>query len=295
MERQTLNRVLIGAGLALALAGGGVYWWKNRTPAPEAAPQEEVAPPPVASDAEPPVEHPLAEPPADGAPALPALPESDPPLSLELGQLFGTAAVASFLEPQNVARRIVATVDGLPRAHGADRLRPIKPVSPAFAVDRHPPTSPTAEERIFIADTNPSRYTALVSLLEMTDTKAVVALYQRWYPLLQQSYEDLGFPGRYFNDRLVSVIDHLLETPAVKGPIELTQPNVLFEFADPQLEALSSGQKLLVRMGQENANKVKVKLRELRKAVTAGAAAAGASGASGAAGAAGAAAAPPAQ
>lgn len=273
MERQILNRVLIGAGLALALAGGGLYWWKSRTPAPEAAPREEAAPPPVA-EAEPAIEHPLPDAPAaDGAPPLPALPESDPPLSLELGQLFGTSAVASFLEPQNVARRIVATVDGLPRAHGADRLRPIKPVSPAFAVDRHPPTSPTAEERIFIADTNAARYTALVSLLEMTDTQAIVTLYQRWYPLLQQSYEDLGFPGRYFNDRLVSVIDHLLETPNVKGPVELTQPNVLFEFADPQLEALSSGQKLLLRMGPDNAGKVKAKLRELRKAVTAGAAA----------------------
>jgi len=270
MERQTLNRVLIGAGLALALAGGGVYWWKNRTPTPEPAPVVE-APPPVA-DAEPAIEHPLPEAPAtDGAPPLPALPESDPPLTLELGQLFGTANVASYLEPQNIARRIVATVDGLPRAHGADRLRPIKPVSPAFAVDRHPPTSPTAEERIFIADTNAARYTPLVALLEMTDAKSIATLYQRWYPLLQQSYEDLGYPGRYFNDRLVSVIDHLLETPAVKGPIELTQPNVMFEYADPQLEALSSGQKLLLRMGPDNANKVKAKLRELRKAVAGGA------------------------
>ena len=96
----------------------------------------------------------------------------------------------------------------------------------------------------------------------------LVALYQRWYPLLQQSYEDLGYPGRYFNDRLVTVIDHLLETPNVKGPIELTQPNVLFEFADPQIEALSSGQKLLLRMGPDNAKRVQAKLKELRRAVT---------------------------
>jgi hypothetical protein len=269
MEKQSLNRVLIAAGLALAVAGGGIYWWKNRAPPPVVEPPPtEVAVAPA--EAEPAIEHPLPESaPAEGAGPLPLLAESDPPLSQELGMLFGVESIAQWLEPQNVARRIVATVDGLPRAHGSDRLRPVKPVTPTFAVDRRPPTSPTAEERIFIAENNAQRYTALVTLLESTDPKLIAALYQRWYPLLQQSYEDLGYPGRYFNDRLVLVIDHLLETPSVKGPIELTQPNVLFEYADPQLEALSSGQKLLLRMGPENARRVQAKLKELRRLVTA--------------------------
>jgi hypothetical protein len=274
MERQTLNRVLIGAGLALAVAGGGLYWWKSRTPPAPVEPPVEVAATAPPEEPEPAIEHPLpAAPPTEGAPPLPALAESDAPIAQELGTLFGPDSLASYLEPQNVARRIVATVDGLPRAHGADRLRPVKPLSPAFAVERRPPTSPTAEERIFIDESNAARYTPLVTLLENTDTKMIAAVYQRWYPLLQQSYEDLGYPGRYFNDRLVSVIDHLLETPAVKGPIELTQPNVLYEYADPQLEALSAGQKLLLRMGPDNAKRVTAKLKELRGIVTAPAAA----------------------
>jgi len=37
--------------------------------------------------------------------------------------------------------------------------------------------------------------------------------------LFQQSYEDLGYPGQYFNDRLVEVIDDMLKTPDVQGPI----------------------------------------------------------------------------
>jgi len=265
MDRSGLNKILIAAGAALALAGGGLYWWQHRkAEAPEQEPPAEAVAAPT--EAEPAVEHPLAPAPT-GAP-LPALAESDAPLGMELGKLFGPDAVSMFLEPQTVARRIVATVDGLPRAHGADRLRPVKPVTPAFAVDRHAPTSPTAEERIFIAEGNAARYAPLVTLVENTDTDMLVALYQHWYPLLQQSYEDLGYPGRYFNDRLVTVIDHLLETPNVKGPIELTQPNVLFEFADPQIEALSSGQKLLLRMGPDNAKRVQAKLKELRRAVT---------------------------
>jgi len=87
------------------------------------------------------------------------------------------------------------------------------------------------------------------------------------YPLLQQDYEQLGYPGRYFNDRVVQVIDHLLNTPEVQAPVLLIQPKVLYEFADPKLEELSAGQKILVRIGHENAVKVKAKLREIRSAL----------------------------
>jgi hypothetical protein len=55
-----------------------------------------------------------------------------------------------------------------------------------------------------------------------------------------------------------------LDTPEPDGPLNLTRPNVLFEFADPELEALSSGQKLLLRMGNAHALTMKQVLRELR-------------------------------
>ncbi|MCC2673139.1 MAG: hypothetical protein K0R58_86, partial [Ramlibacter sp.] len=51
----------------------------------------------------------------------------------------------------------------------------------------------------------------------------------------------------------------------VKGPIPSTRPWVRYEFADPQLEALSAGQKVLVRVGPENARPLKQKLRALRQ------------------------------
>ncbi len=82
--------------------------------------------------------------------------------------------------------------------------------------------------------------------------------------MFQEAYESLGHPPQYFNDRLIEVIDHLLATPELEGPIALAQPNVLYEFADPKLESSSAGQKVLIRMGAENARVVKEKLRELR-------------------------------
>jgi hypothetical protein len=86
---------------------------------------------------------------------------------------------------------------------------------------------------------------------------------------LQQSYQNLGYPSGYFNDRLVQVIDVMLATPQPAGPIELVRPNVMYTYADPALEARPAGQKLLIRMGPENAAVIKAKLMELRAIVTA--------------------------
>jgi hypothetical protein len=42
----------------------------------------------------------------------------------------------------------------------------------------------------------------------------------------------------------------------------------LYEYADPDLEALSSGQKLLLRMGPENAARVQQTLARIRDRIT---------------------------
>ena len=114
---------------------------------------------------------------------------------------------------------------------------------------------------------NYARYTPFIHLVETTDPKTLATVYFHLYPLFQQAYEDLGYPGRFFNDRLVEVIDHLLATPEVKGPIRLVQPKVLYEFADPDLEALSAGQKAMLRLGPVNAARVKAKLQAIRALV----------------------------
>ena len=86
--------------------------------------------------------------------------------------------------------------------------------------------------------------------------------------MFQQSYQTLGYPDGYFNDRLIEVIDHLLATPVVKDPIRLIQPKALYLFADPALEALSAGRKILIRTGPTNAERIKKILREYRTLLT---------------------------
>jgi len=119
-------------------------------------------------------------------------------------------------------------------------------------------------ESIAIRPANFARYAPYVRMLEAVDSHALVQTYVRAYPLFQRAYEELGYPGKYFNDRLMEAIDDMLAAPETDEPIKLVQPRVLYRFADPGLETRSAGQKILLRMGKGNALRVKAKLREIR-------------------------------
>jgi len=243
--------------------GGAAAWYYRDAlfPAPVPAPVIEAPVPaePVTSSGP---QYPMPESQAiESAPRnlvpLPPLDDSDAYFLLEIGSAFGPT-IESLLTRDAVIDRLVTTVDNLPRSELPEKIRPVGRLGDAFAPDIG------AEETVVLGLSSYLRYDALVAQLYYADTDAVYDIYRRYYPLFQKSYERLGYPDAYFNDRLVEVIDHLLATPQPVDPIYLVRPNVLYEFADPDLEALSSGQKLLLRMGPDNAATVKRILEKFR-------------------------------
>jgi hypothetical protein len=138
---------------------------------------------------------------------------------------------------------------------------PVRPVGGSVVTTQ-------ADGRILLRADNAERYATYLRVMEQAETQKLVQAYVHFNPLFQKAYEELGYPHGYFNDRLVEVIDHLLATPDVPAPIDLTQPKVLYEFADPSLEQRSAGQKMLIRMGPVNESRVKAKLRDIRRALT---------------------------
>lgn len=270
-EDSKVRRIAIGLVAVLVVAGGAWWWWQR--PATEAVPEAEPVAPlavaPPASDLPPPaIEHPLElvpEAPAAGDPE-----PVDPDVAAQQGltEVFG-AAIADWLVTDQLARRLVATLDNLPRSTSFEKQRPLRPPATGFQVERERLDATSGEERIIISPANSTRYDALVALLANTDAATAAAVYRRIYPQLQAAYEDLGYPGRYFNDRVVAVIDHLLATPEPEGQLLLEQPKVLYQFADPDLEARSAGQKLLLRIGTNHARVVKRKLGEFRALIAA--------------------------
>ena len=251
--------------LFLILRGGSE---PEPEPAVESAPVEAVPgptapPPPDPMPAEPePQETVLVPEPAEPPPALPELDESDPEASTALGEAFGADPVARLLVGSQMVRKIVVTADNLPREKIAMRLRAVK-----SAPGRFEPGGTI--DGPMLTEANFQRYAPYVALVNASDAAGTVALYQYYYPLLQDAYEELGYPDARFNDRVIEVIDDLLAAPEIDRPIRLIRPHVLYRFEDPNLEALSAGQKMMIRMGPANAAIVKARLREIRERLVA--------------------------
>ncbi len=189
---------------------------------------------------------------------LPPLDDSDSYFLLALVDIFGHP-IESVLKSESLVDNFVATIDNLPRSHVAEKIRPVGRLSRSFAADA------SGDNGVYYLNPDSyARYAILIDLVVGADLEVVAETYRRFYPLFQGSYVRLGYPGGYFNDRLVEVIDLLLITPEVDDPIRLIRPHVLYEFADTELEALSSGQKLLLRSGGENTARIKRILREFR-------------------------------
>jgi len=241
-QDEKVGRWIIVGAIVLAIAAG-VWYWKSRGKEEPAAP---VATAPPA--AEPRVKNPIIAP-----------DDIDPNLSAteQVATLIGTPRFESMFVPDEFVRKLVATVDSLARQDVAARMNPAKPPKGAFV------TAGTGDN-VVLGATNFARYSAWIDLVDSLDADQAVALYKRLYPQFQKAYEDLGNPDGYFNDRVIEVIDHLLSAPEPPPTIELTRPNVLYEFADPALESQSAGRKLLLRMGPGNAARVKAKLKEIR-------------------------------
>ena len=93
--------------------------------------------------------------------------------------------------------KLVATVDNLPRAHVAERIRPLGRLDDPFRVDAQ-----DASGEYWINTGNYERYDALVEIAMNADLNTLAELYRRYYPLFQDAYVNLGYRN------LVSPMEH---------------------------------------------------------------------------------------
>jgi hypothetical protein len=113
------------------------------------------------------------------------------------------------------------------------------------------------------------RYTALIDGLAAVDPDVAVPLYRLVKPLLQEAYAEIGYPNRDFDATLLRAIDTVINARTAEGPFQLVKPRVMYLYADSEIESYSPVEKQLLRMGPQNAEKLKLALAQYRERLAA--------------------------
>ncbi|MCK7598606.1 DUF3014 domain-containing protein [Microbulbifer sp. CAU 1566] len=260
--------------IALLIAAAvvfGIYWFAVReAPKPELpAPVVEPAPETDAGvDLEQPSEPEIAPapepaPPVEPPRTLPALNDSDSEARKDIISLSADGALAQWIVPDEVVRKWVAAVNTATKGDLMHKNRPFENLKGGIAV-KDLETRSDGQKVYVLSQENYQRYDQPVRLFAMVDTNTAVNLYQFWYPRLKQAYGELGLKNKNFHAAVLAAIDQALAAPEIEGPIKLVRPTVYYKFEDEKLEKMPGLHKLMIRIGPDNAARVKEKLRELK-------------------------------
>lgn len=264
-QNRSITTMVVLVIVAVIIAGVAFFYLRP-------APEEEKEKPLVMSVPNPQAESAVAErkpiTPAYEAPTpepqqepLPALSESDASVLSGFDKL--TTEATKLIVPDEVIRKFVRAVNAAEESKVVHEYRPLVSPAPPFQVELH--STATDQARQYkLSPKNYQRYDQYVSALTKMDTDALVAVYKRFYPLLEEAYGEMGLKKGNFHTVMLAAIDNLLAAPVIDGDILLVRPKVFYQYADPQLEKLPATHKLLLRMGPENARSVKARLKELR-------------------------------
>lgn len=119
------------------------------------------------------------------------------------------------------------------------------------------------ENGLYISPKSFTRYNKLAQTVQAINTKAAVAVYQKFRPLMLQVFAEFSYPKDFTLETIIKkAAGEIIATPVVEGQISLIRPSVLYKFADPKLEALNDVQKQMIRMGPENTKIIQNKCRE---------------------------------
>jgi hypothetical protein len=228
-------------------------------PAPTAATvTDDATPPPVVEIVE-------AEPtPTPEAPVeLPGLNDSDAFVLARMSAFETGTALLNLVTSEEVLRRFVVFVDNVAEGNLPQLDYPIRRLQQNVAVRE-------VDTNLYEMQTvSYQRYTALIDGLAAVDPDVAVPLYRLVKPLLQEAYAEIGYPNRDFGATLLRAIDTVINARTAEGPFQLVKPRVMYLYADSEIESYSPVEKQLLRMGPQNAEKLKLALAQYRERLAA--------------------------
>ena len=227
--------------------------------------QPSVEPTPMPIEAEAPAAPSAAPPVTEVQPKIPPAPV----VSEETGDQYaresidavnGGKALAQFVAGDYVVERAVAIIDALRRGEVPYKLLPVGKPSTTFPISDN-------GLRVTLDTAGFSRYDGFAQWVGGLDTPALVSLLNDYEMIATQALTRMGVTDFDIRSAVLAATTQILSTPQVAVDTELMRREANWVYMDPELEALSSLQKQVLRMGPENADIVQQKARDIRGAL----------------------------
>jgi hypothetical protein len=195
----------------------------------------------------------------EGFGPVPPLDASDDFVRALIRQLSQKPEWAAWLASGDLVRSFVVSVDKI--AVGSSPAKELKPAAPQGKFQ-----TLGSGRTLRIDPASYDRYNSLANVVDAIDPDGAARAYRRLRPLMQQAFDELGYVNLPFDERLARALGQLVDVPVPEGDVMLEATSVTFQYADPELEALSPAQKHLLRMGPHNMRLVQTKLRAFARA-----------------------------
>ena len=274
-EHVTANRrSRLGIGLSLvgmALLIGALIWgFTVDKPAPSAdmppsAPVSEAPAAITSQSAEDTIESVVLPEPEPDLPPVTApeptielsLAEANTQLAERLSELQIAPIDEQFASKPNAIERSVAITDILRQGEVPYKLLPVARPKQKF---------PFADNGLAVTmdPAGFARYDGLTNTLSKLDVNTTITLFREYQSTIQQAWQALGYADKSVEPALLEVLELIMLTPDIQLDARLLRDEANWVYEDESLEKLPALQKQIMRMGPENAERLKALARDLR-------------------------------
>lgn len=188
---------------------------------------------------------------------LPELDQSDSLVREKLAEMTRHPVTARTIGVKHLIRKFVTATDLIYRGQN--------PFSQLFFLQ--PDGAVLVDDdggRTVLSEQNFARYEGLVTAIESIDEESALKWYRFFQPLIQQAFDELADPDLAWPAVRRGALAEALAAPIVDAPIEVKDVSGVYVFVDERLESLPPVQKLMVRMGPDNARRIKKKIQRFQ-------------------------------
>lgn len=159
-----------------------------------------------------------------------------------------------WLAAGDLARRIAATIGSV--AEGDSPRQPLSVLAPNGSFD-----VVEAPAGAHISAASFGRYDRVARTIGSIDPQAAAAVWSLSAPAIRGAWAEIGAPGSRVEDALSRAIARLVSVKVPAQPVLVQPRGAIWEFADPELESLTSAEKHLLRMGPANQRLIQARLK----------------------------------